>query len=180
MEHASQNQYWKALVRADEQVLWTGKPDSGNIFAGVDRNKLSAGLLFAGVGSLFAFPPLFLDGDIAFTLFGMFFVIIGLYLSLGKALRNLFLRKDTLYVITNKKIIRFRGQHIDMLKAEEMPPPDVIFHRNGNATLVFGSSITDEYTLGGDTHTEFGPDPFTLENLPDVSDAEAAIAKMDR
>ena len=128
-------------------------------------------VIFWEVNALSGGAPLF------FAFWGIPFILLGLYITVGRFIHIAWLRKRTAYVITNKKIIRKRGKRVDMLGGTNMPQVHITTHADGSGTIRFGSNYTF-YRNSFDTGRQVST--FALENVPDVTRVHQIISTMDR
>jgi hypothetical protein len=94
-----ENIYTKSpTLMGDESIIWQGK---SAYFQGSEKLTLSVQKLFGWVWVIFAVLWTFLAmlGNIAFGLFGVLFIIIGIGIITGR------FSADPTYIITNKRII---------------------------------------------------------------------------
>lgn len=172
MNYTDGDQFYRPYLVNDEYVLWTGRPEKGNIFT-----KHSAVLMIFGAVwlsfSLF-WEIMAIKSKVVFMmLWGLPFVGIGAYLLLESPIRAAYLRNRTYYVITNKKIIIKKGSKIEMHDGRDLPPMDIEIHKNGNGTILFSEDV---YTRRGRSHRIY----FMLENLADIAQAQNAVSSMER
>ena len=156
-----------------EAVLWRGKPEKGHLLGPQDVFMIPFSILWCGF-AIFWFVTALMHTPLPFALFGVPFVCMGLYITLGRFFHTAALRKNTAYVITTHKVIRRRGSKIDMLDAKTMPAIHVTARTDGTGTIQFGEYV---YYARGRYHSSrwgddrWGPNGrlFPLENIPDVA-----------
>jgi hypothetical protein len=103
----------------DEHLLWAGRPKQGVTFRGSDVYMIPFSLMWGGfaifweilaLSLLFAGErPLPLGVAIIFTLFGLPFVLVGLYAIFGRFIVDWQRRAKTFYGLTNQRIIIISG-----------------------------------------------------------------------
>ncbi|MEJ2740831.1 MAG: hypothetical protein P8105_13580 [Dehalococcoidia bacterium] len=94
----------------DERILWSGQPDPGKHFTLMDFFLVPFSLLWGGIAiysqlSEFIFDTGQEDIDIAFTLLGSLFILVGLYLIFGRFIYKRWRKLRTYYAITNHRIL---------------------------------------------------------------------------
>lgn len=148
-----------------EIILWRGKPEKGHLLGPQDAFLIPFSIFWCGF-AIFWFVSALQVG--AFALFGVPFVCVGLYITVGRFFHTAYLRKRTAYVITTGKILRKRGQHIDMLDTKTLPPIQIQARADGTGTILFGQPT---YYYHRRRHGSWGPDQamFSLDNIPDVA-----------
>ena len=151
-----------------ETILWRGKPEKGHLLGPQDVFMIPFSILWCGF-AIFWFVTALINAPLPFALFGVPFVCVGLYISIGRFFHIAYVRKNTAYVITNHKIIRRRGNKIDMLDAKTMPPIHITAHTDGTGTIQFGQPTY--YHRRGYGYNGWSPNGgiFSMENVPDVA-----------
>ena len=156
-----------------EAVLWRGKPEKGHLLGVQDWFLIPFSIFWCGFAIFWTVTAL-MHTPFPFALFGVPFVCVGLYITVGRFLHTSYARKHTAYVITTQKVIRRRGSKIDMLDAKTMPAIHVTARTDGTGTIQFGEYV---YYARGRYHSSrwgddrWGPNGhmFTLDNIPDVA-----------
>ena len=173
---------YKQYLLAGERVLWQGCPEKGNLVTKADIFTIPFSIMWCGFAIFWETSVIISDAPFFFKLWGIPFVCAGLYLVFGRFLWTAWMRKRTYYVITSKKIIRFRGSRVDMLDGKSMPPVHTEIHRNGNATVRFG--MPNPYyarrrgvvSMGSWQNSE----DFVLENIANLAQVQQAIENMEK
>ena len=184
MEYNNEYNFIVPYITGDEFVLWKGKPDKGAVFTSQDAFLIPFSIFWCGFAIFWEVTATSNGAPFFFSLFGIPFVLIGLYITVGRFFHASYLRKRTFYVITNKKIIRRRGKKIDIMDGKNMPPIRIEIHRNGNGTIRFGEIA---YRRNGFAYRDYDFDPwrngygmFTIENIPNVAQVQQIIDSMDK
>jgi len=163
------------MMASDERILWKGTPGSGHFFLPSDLFMIPFSIVWCGFAFFWEFGVISSGAPIFMAVFGLPFIAVGLYITVGRFLWKAYLRKRTAYVITNKKIIRKQGSRIDTLEKTAIMNTDVRVYDNGNGTILLNS--TGYY---GSRRYGYGrPVPFILDNIPNVADAQRALASME-
>ncbi len=165
--------FCRELMAPDEQVLWTGKPNQGTIFSVFTGSSLLVTFLVF-VFSFFMFHLVRNNDDSLFFLFWVFFMGLCIYSVTIWPFQAYYQRKNTFYVITNKKIYRKRGRKITKLSVKEISGYETTYHNNGTGTIRFTLYVTPHWANGETIEKHF-----SLENLTDFTRAQQAIAQMD-
>ncbi len=174
------NSFFKPYLVGGEYILWTGKPGKKKLLTGADIFMVPFSLAWCGFAIFWETTAIATGAPLPFLIFGIPFVLIGLYLVFGRFIYTSYLRKNTAYAITNKKIIRKRGKKTDMIHAENMPPIYVDIHKDGYGTIQFGHD--GYYNRGTFTTNPMNSwsnnNVFSLENIPDVINVEQIITNL--
>ena len=167
-------------ISADETVLWEGKPGKGNLIAKSDIVLIPFSIFWFGFAIFWTWTT-FSMGAGFMSIFGIPFVAIGLYLTLGRFVHKSIIRKKTAYVITDRKIIRSRSGNIDIFELRNLPNMHITVHKEGYGTITFGREYDYYYTrrhgygYGRGYLTYNDPTP-SLENVPDVARVHQIIS----
>ena len=178
--NGSDNSVFKPYLVNGEYILWTGKPGKKKHFTGSDIFMIPFSLAWCGFALFWEFTAITSGAPIPFVLFGSPFVLIGLYLVFGRFIHASYLRKNTDYAITNKKIIRKCGRKTDILHTENLPPVYVDVYKDGYGTIQFGQNGSYNRGIGGisTTNSLDGDGVFSIENIPDVINVEQIITNL--
>lgn len=108
------------LLRKGETLEWVGQPRQGIRFRREDWFQIPITFVFLGAVLYWESIALFYtlaDGArfphlqpfyLLFSLYGMVFVVIGLYASIGRFFWDSYSRAHTTYAITNRRLIMYR------------------------------------------------------------------------
>ena len=126
----------QSYLSGGEYVLWQGKPGKVRL---LDPFYLSTALFaipwlaFCGYWEYMAIR----SGGNFMVLWGVPFILVGLYMLVGRPLNAIRLRGRTCYVITNRKLLIRAGQHIQVFDGRDLPPMDIHLNRDGTGTILF-------------------------------------------
>ncbi len=154
MDWQTSDEFIKTYLQGEEKLLWSGQPTKGIKLRPHDIFFIPFGLFMA----VFAIVWLSIGLHVTFTeeaeetglviwifmlLFGLPFLIIGLYFLLGRFLVEAKQRKKTFYGVTSERIIVVSGlfsQKVTSLNLRTLT--DITMHqkRDGSGTIIFGPS----------------------------------------
>ena len=89
---------------AGERLLWTGKPKTGIVFRMSDAAFIPFSILWFGFAIFWEFGAS-QSGGAFFMIWGIPFIVMGFYMTVGRFFYDAWLRKNTIYGITNNRII---------------------------------------------------------------------------
>lgn len=176
-EYNDEYSFSHPYITPGEAVLWKGKPEKGHLFTSQDVFMIPFSIMWCGFALFWEGTVLSTNAPFFFKLWGIPFVCMGLYLVFGRFIWTAYIRKRTAYVITNKKIIRIRGNKIDMLDGRNMPSVHVTANKDGSGTIRFGQPT---HYRGRNNFFDPNTGLFTLENIPNVGRVQQIISQIER
>jgi hypothetical protein len=126
-----------------ERQLWSGTPRQGIVFRGSDAFMIPFSVLWAGFAVFWEASVLLGDAPLFFALFGVPFVLVGLYITIGRFLIDARRRRNTTYGVTSERILIQSGSSGSSLKSLSLATlSDVTLHEraDGTGTISFGPS----------------------------------------
>ena len=128
----------------DERVLWRGQPGTGLLIRPVDVGLIPFSLMWGGFAifwnvQVWSAP----HGGLPFQLFGLPFLVIGLYMIAGRFLADIWLRRRMNYYVTDRRIIIERGGPFPALQSVDLrrlPALDLSERPDNSGTIRFGLS----------------------------------------
>jgi hypothetical protein len=165
-----------ACLTPGEYVLHRCKPGKGRLFTSQDVFMIPFSILWCGFAFFWEITAIRSGAPFFFCLFGLPFVCVGLYMVFGRYIWTAYIRKHTAYVITNRRIIRRRGNRMDIQDGATMPAMHITQFPDGNGTITFGEQVY--YRRNGRTYRQ--GQPFMLENIPDVMKVQQIIYGMEK
>lgn len=133
-----------------ERLLWAGMPKQGTIFKGTDVFMIPFGLMWGGFAIFWEYMALTMapkaqnaaDGfTLIFPLFGIPFVVIGLYMIVGRFIYESKRREKTFYGLTDQRAIIVSGifrKSVKSLNLKTMSDVSLSEKANGYGSIVFG------------------------------------------
>ena len=95
----------REYLNKNESLLWAGKPKSGFFFRQIDTFLIPFSLFWCGFITFWIYSAYTTDAPFVFLLFGIPFALIGLFLLFGRFFYDIKQRKNTIYGLTEKRII---------------------------------------------------------------------------
>ena len=126
-----------------ERIEWEGKPYFGLIFRPIDLFLVPFSLFWGGFAVFWNASVWSMDADLSFNLFGLPFMAAGLYVTIGRFLIDISLRKKMIYFVTNKRILiskRSSGSSTKSLDIGRLPALEFDERSDGSGTIRFGAS----------------------------------------
>jgi len=163
----------------DEKLLWSGKPRSGIVFRSSDIFMIPFSLMWGGFAIFWEISVLSMPAEkagpvaIIFPLFGIPFVIVGLYMIFGRFYLDAHQRQKAAYGITNSRIIIISGvfsQSIKSLNLKTLSDITISEKADGSGTISLGPSQMASWFFTGTPWP--GMDKFCPPSFDLIDDAK--------
>src|SRR5580704_8775894 len=124
-----------------ERIVWSGRPAQGLLFSGRDWLLVPFSLLWGGFAIFWEGSVLVMNGPIIMQLWGVPFVLIGLYLVIGRFILDAWIRSGMQYAVTNRRILISRSGPFGKFTAvslDRLPDASISESAGGRGTIRFG------------------------------------------
>lgn len=156
MDHFQIAQPFQPYLFPGERIIWSGQPKQGVALSGRDSFLIPFSLMWGGF-AIFWNAMVWLapfggansggDPDWFFKLWGLPFLVVGLYLIAGRFFHDAHIRRRLFYAVTDQRILTLRGSKIVSLDIHRLPRLELSEHRDGTGTLAFEAS--NAFSMGG-------------------------------
>lgn len=173
------------LITTRERVLWSGRPQQGLMLRSSDVALIPFSLMWGGFAIFWESSVVRSGAPFFFRLWGIPFVVIGLYLIVGRFFADAWQRRKTVYVVTNERVLIVGGllnRSVTSLELRTLPEMSLSLVGSDKGTLTFGSGSNaawGRFRFGNQTSP---PPPPQFEAIPDaakvmayIRDAQAAL-----
>lgn len=134
-------------IARDERVLWKGRPATGIRFRTAEVFLIPLSLLWGGFAIFWEVMVLRIPKQqpigYVFPLFGLPFVLVGLYLMFGRFLYDAKSRENTEYALTADRVIIKSGifsKKVMSLNLKSLADISLTENADGTGTITFGES----------------------------------------
>lgn len=130
-------------IGAQEQLLWEGRPQQGIVLRSADFLLIPFSLLWCGFAIFWEATVLSSGAPLFFCLWGIPFLLLGMYLVVGRFWVDAILRSRTVYGVTSKRVIIVSGilnTHVKSLCLDTLADISLTENANGRGTIAFGAS----------------------------------------
>jgi hypothetical protein len=167
-----------------EKILWVGIPRQGILFRGSDILMIPFSLLWGGFAIFWEIMALSIptkeSGPIAiiFPLFGIPFVIVGLYMIFGRFIFDSKNRSNTYYGVTDQRIIIKSGlfrKSVKSLNLRTLTDISLNEKSDGNGSIAFGQENPMASWFGG---TSFLGREYNVPKFEMISNAKDVYNKI--
>lgn len=170
MDQEATKNFYQSLLQPDEVVLWHGQPGPGKLPIRARIPMLFA-LSWLGISLLWEVLVIVLAG-FPMALFGIPFVLIGLFVLFGAIKHIGQLKGRIAYAITDQRLLVQEGNRIRTFTPEMLPPMQIRMNRDGTGSIFFSEV---HYSV---RHGRQNRHLCSLENIPDLQRAQSALTTM--
>lgn len=138
----------RQILLPGERILWEGQPYTGLILRPIEVFLIPFSLLWGGFVVFWNVSVWGGDQnslDLFFKLFGLPFLIAGLYVTFGRFLIDAIIRKKLRYAVTNRRILIYKDGRRSAVKSMDirrLPSIDLSERSNGTGTIRFGAAMS--------------------------------------
>jgi len=136
-----------------ERIVWDGRPVRHRVFRRTDVLLVPFSLLWCGFAVFWESGVLSDGAPFFFALWGVPFVLVGLYIVAGRFVVRAVSSRRTRYTITDRRILvhsGWSGSRLSTLYLNSLPPPVITEEPDGSGSLAFGGfpGVADAFTGG--------------------------------
>ena len=172
-----------ATLDRGERVIWSGQPRQGLALRGIDAFGIPFALFWTSVPLIGAMASLTGPKSNPFALLPTIpFILIGLYLLIGRFFVDAAQRRRTFYALTNERILIVSGllsRDIRSLLLRTLDQVDVSSRASGRGTILFGRSLYGSFALPGWPGMKSYLPPM-FEMIPDAAEVAKLIRDAQR
>lgn len=133
----SEGQCWQTVLLRGETLMWTGQPRRGLMLRPADALLVPFSLLWGGF-AIFWNVMVWRAADWFFRLWGLPFLVAGLWLIGGRFFSDAWLRAHTRYAVTDRRVlIRTSLLPLQSLDRNRLPRLEMDEHKDGSVSLWF-------------------------------------------
>jgi len=142
----------QSQLSAGENVLWSGQPRQGIVLRGSDAFMIPFSLMWGGFAIFWEASVIASNAPVFFVLWGVPFVLIGIYLIIGRFFFEAKQRARTYYAVTSERILIVSGlfsQKVKSLNLRTLSDLSLSEGKNGLGTISFGGGSPFASLFGG-------------------------------
>lgn len=141
----STEQILSAELRQSEKLLWSGRPRQGVFLTSRDAGGIPFSLLWGGFAFFWEYKAISSGGPLFFDLWGVPFVLFGLYMIVGRFFHEAMLRSRTYYGLTDERVIIISGifsRTVKSLQLRTLSDASLSVEASGTGTITFGPTVS--------------------------------------
>ena len=155
---------------ASERLLWCGRPSQGLILRAADAFLIPLSLLWGGFAIFWEASVITKGAPLDFGIFRILFVLIGLYIMVGRFWVDARQRASTVYAITSERVVIVSGilsRRVKSLSIDTLSDVSLTERSGGGGLITFGSTPFPYGWLVGTSWPSFGQSSVPNFELPD-------------
>jgi hypothetical protein len=159
-----------------EKIVWWGQPAQGLLLTSRDWLLVPISLLWGGFVIFWETSVLSVNAPIFMKLWGVPFVLIGLYLVGGRFLLDAWIRHGIYYAVTNQRVLILRSRPSSKFSAmsfDQLPVVNLSEGAGGRGTIRFGQEAP---YFAGRSFSSWTP---SLDSTPQFIAIEDALGVFD-
>jgi hypothetical protein len=124
-----------------EKIIWWGQPARGLLFTGRDWLLIPFSLLWGGFAIFWETRAIGANAPLFMKLWGIPFVLIGLYLIAGRFLLDAWIRRGICYAVTDRRVLILRTgpfRKFSAMSLAQLPVVSLSEGSNDRGTIRFG------------------------------------------
>ncbi len=129
------------ILSKDEQIIWSGRPKQGLLLRSSDVFLIPFSLLWGGFALFWEGGVLSSGAPFFFILWGIPFVLMGIYITVGRFFVDAYVRQKTYYGLTKDRAIIVSGlfqQSVKSLTLRTLSDVTISERMDGRGTITFG------------------------------------------
>jgi len=150
---------FRGELNPGERIVWSGQPQQGLLLRPSDIFMIPFSIMWGGFAIFWEFSATSGGAPSFFMLWGIPFVLVGLYMIFGRFFFDSMQRKKTYYALTNERVIIISGvfnQSTKTLDIKKIPEINISTKGNGSGTITFGASSPMGWAYSGSGFSNMG------------------------
>jgi hypothetical protein len=169
-------------LSSGEKLIWTGKPKTGIMFRNSDAFLIPFSLLWCGFAVFWESSVMETDAPFFFKLWGIPFVLVGIYITIGRFFIDAKKRENTIYGITTDRIVIKSGVFSTEIKSLNIKTlSDITINQKSDNSGTITLGPTDmRYSMMQGMEWPGAKQPPRLEFIEDVKTVYDKIVDIQR
>lgn len=132
----------QTVLSKSEHLIWSGRPKQGLMLRSSDIFLIPFSLMWAGFALFWEGGVISSGAPFFFMLWGIPFVLMGLYITVGRFFIDAYVRQKTYYGLTKERVIIVSGlfqQSVKSLPLTTLSDVTLSKRMDGRGTITFGA-----------------------------------------
>ncbi|QEH33854.1 hypothetical protein OJF2_23850 [Aquisphaera giovannonii] len=141
MDESAEEKIRPELTRS-EKLVWCGQPPQGFMLRAADALLIPFSILWGGFAVFWEVTAIAMGAPVFFVLWGIPFVLMGLYITVGRFWADARRRASTVYAVTSERVLIVSGvwtRSVKSLDIASLTDMALTERRDGAGTITFGS-----------------------------------------
>ena len=121
-----------------ETILWQGRPKRGLILSAKDAFIIPFSILWCGFITFWEYMALKMKAPVFMALFGIPFMLVGIYILIGRFIQDIIVRANTRYIVTSKRIAIKTFSKTRYIASEKWSAAQLEEFDSGYGNILFG------------------------------------------
>jgi hypothetical protein len=137
----TENNVLQTVLGKSEHLIWSGRPKQGLMLRSSDALLIPFSLLWCGFALFWEGGVISSGAPFFFMLWGIPFVLMGLYITVGRFFVDAYIRQKTYYGLTKERVIIVSGlfqQSVKSLPLSTLADVTLSNRMDGRGTITFG------------------------------------------
>lgn len=167
-------------INKRDKIIWAERPKQGIIFRSSDVFLIPFSFAWGGFAIFWEVMVLATGAPIFMAFFGIPFVLIGLYLIVGRFFHDMYIRREMIYGLTEKQIIIKRGDKLRFVDLSSLTDMQLSTKKDGSGSILFNSRLHQINSRGNSSNLAFTPLSMGLgfEAIPNVQSVYSQIEEL--
>lgn len=171
----TENNELQSVLSKSEHLIWSGRPKQGLMLRPSDAFLIPFSILWGGFALFWESTAIMSGAPFFFMLWGIPFVLMGLYITVGRFFADAYMRQKTYYGLTKERVIIVSGlfqQSVKSLPLNTLADVTLSKRMDGRGTITFGGGggihgIPSLFTNSSWPNSR-RPEPPAFEAIPDA------------
>jgi hypothetical protein len=128
-------------LQPGEQVLWSGRPRQGLLLRWSDALTIPFSLVWCSGAIFWEAMAITKGAPLFFRLWGVPFVLVGVYIVIGRFVIDAMARARTRYAVTDRRVLIASGllrKSVHAINLRGLTEMEIVEGRRGRGTIIFG------------------------------------------
>ena len=145
LDHLNNSDNLRPQLRDGERLLWAGGPRQGWVLRPTDKLIIPFSIIWAGFALFWELAVITSGGPFFFMIFGIPFVLMGLYITVGRFYLDSKVRARTQYGLTDTRVLVSSGRSgsasLTTIPLDALQTISMTEVGDGSGTISFGGGL---------------------------------------